>query len=408
MDVTYERCCGLDIGKASVVACRITPGPDGKPNKEVRTFDTMTDDLLALSRWLAEGGVTHVAMESTGVYWKPIWNILESDFELVLANARQIKAVSGHKTDVHDCRWIADLLRHDLIRPSFVPNREQRELRELTRYRTSLVQERSAEVNRLQKTLEGANIKLASVASDINGKSAREMLAGLIGGSTDTGALAELARGAMRAKIPELKRALEGRFAPHQRFLLAQQFAHIDALDLSIEAVTAEIEARMRPFADEAERLDTIPGFGLINAYGLIAEVGTDMSKFRTPQHIASWAKMCPGLNESAGKRFSGTTGKGNRALRSILVGAAHSAGRGKTYLGSQYHRLAGRRGKKKAAVAVGHSILIIAYHILRRPGTRYDDLGPNYFDEHTKKRTTQRLLRRLEDLGFQVDLTPA
>jgi len=408
MDVAYERCCGLDVHKKTVVACRITPGRDGKPQKEVRTFETMTDDLLALGRWLAEAGVSHVAMESTGVYWKPVWNLLEGDFELVLANARHIKAVSGRKTDVHDCEWIADLLRHGLIRPSFVPSREQRELRELTRYRTSLVQERSAEVNRLQKTLEGANVKLASVASDVNGKSAREMLEGLVAGATDTAALAELARGKMRTKIPELKRALAGQFAPHQRFLLAQQLAHIDALDLSIEAVTAEIEQRMRPFAAEAERLDGIPGIGRITAHALIAEIGVDMAQFPTPQHLASWAKMCPGLNESAGKRHSGKTGKGNRALRSLLVEAGHAAGRGKTYLASQYHRLAARRGKRKAAVAVGHSILLIAYHILRQPGMVYKDLGPNYYDERNQQRLKQRLIQRLQGLGVYVTLQPA
>jgi len=408
MEVVYERCCGLDVHKRTVVACRITPGPGGVPEKEVRTFETMTDDLLSLSRWLSEAGVTHVAMESTGVYWKPIWNLLEEDFELILANPRQIKARSRRKTDVHDSEWIADLLRHGLIEPSFVPGREQRELRELTRYRTSLVQERSAELNRLQKTLEGANVKLASVASDVHGKSARQMLEGLMAGETDTALLADLAMGTLRAKIPQLRRALQGRFAPHQRFLIAQQLAHIDALDVSIEAVTAEIDERMRPFADEVERLDSIPGVGTIAAHEIIAEIGVDMTKFGTPQRLASWTKMCPGVNESGGKRRSGRTGKGDRWLRATLVQAAHAAGRGKTYLASQYHRLAGRRGAKKAAVAVGHSILVIAYHILDNPGMTYQDLGANYLDERRKQRLTHNLVKRLQGLGFYVTLEPA
>jgi transposase len=408
MEVIYERCYGLDVHKGTVVACRITPGADGQPQKEVRTFETMTDDLLALSRWLAEAGVTHVAMESTGPYWKPIWNILEGAFDLTLANPRDIKALSGRKTDRRDAQWIADLFRHGLIKPSFVPDREQRELRELTRYRVSLVQERSAEVNRLQKTLEGANIKLASVLSDVQGVSARQMLAGLVSGRTDTAALAELARGTMRSKIPVLQRALQGSFAPHQRFLIAQQLAHIDALDASIAAVEAEIEDRTHPFADEVQRLDTIPGIGATSARGLIAEFGVDMTKFVDANHFASWGKMCPGMNESAGKRHSSKTGKGNRWLKRLLVEAAHAAGRSKTYLGSQYHRLAARHGKKKAAVAVGHSILVIAYHILSKPGTVYEDLGPNYFDRRDQGRLTRDLVRRLQGLGYYVTLEHA
>jgi transposase len=407
MEVVHERCCGLDVHKKSVVACRMTPGQEGLVQKEVRTFGTMTDELLSLSQWLDVAGVTHVAMESSGVYWKPVWNLLEDDFALILANPRQIKARSRRKTDVRDAEWIADLLRHDLIEPSFVPGREQRELRELTRYRTSLVQERTAELNRLQKVLEGANIKLASVASDIQGKSARQMIEGLINGATDTAALADLAIGRMRSKIPELQRALQGRFAPHQRFLLAQQFAHLDALDASIAAVTAEIELRMVPYADEIERLDTIAGVGAITAYDIVAEIGTDMTKFGTPQRLASWAKMCPGVNESAGKRHSGKTGKGNRWLRGTLVQAAHAAAHGKTYLASQYHRLAGRIGKKKAAVAVGHSILVIAFHILSNPGMSYQDLGANYLDQRRKQRLTHNLVKRLQGLGFYVTLEP-
>jgi transposase len=409
MEAVHERCCGLDVHKESVVACCIVPGPDGLPAKEVRSFGTMTADLRRLAAWLSELGITQVAMESTGVYWKPVWNVLEEGpFELILANPRQVKPHSRRKTDVKDSAWLADLLRHDLVRPSFVPNREQRELRELTRYRISLTQEHSAEVNRLQKTLEGANIKLASVASDLQGKSAREMLERLVAGETDTDVLADLARGRMRSKIPELRRALEGRFSAHQRFMLSQQLAHLDALEESIEQVSSEIEARMQPYASQAECLDGIPGIGLTSAYEIIAEIGVDMTKFGEAARLASWAKVCPGMNESAGKRHSGSTGKGDRWLRSTLVQAAHSLGRGKSYLASQYHSLAARRGKKKAAVAVAHSILVIVFHLLSNPGMAFNDLGANYLDERRKKHITQRLVRRLQNLGYYVNLEPA
>jgi len=408
MELVYERCCGLDVHKDTAVACRVTPGERGEAVKEFRTFATTTGSLLALRDWLAEAGVTQVAMESTGVYWKPVWNLLEDDFELVLANPRQIKAKRRRKTDLLDSEWIADLLRHDLIEPSFVPSREQRELRELTRYRTSLVQERSAEVNRLQKTLEGANIKLGSVVSDIDGKSARQMLEGLVAGASDTSALAELAIGRMRSKIPEIERALAGRFAAHQRFLVGQQLAHIDALDASIAMVTQEVEQRLSPQQQAIDCLDTIPGMGQLSAAALLAEIGSDMSKFGGPEELSSWAKMAPGVSESAGKRHSSRTGKGNRWLRTTLVQCGHAAGRGKTYLANQYHRVAARRGKKRAAVAVGHSILVIAYHLLSQPGRTYEDLGYNYFDERRKKRLTQRLVQRLEGLGHYVTLEPA
>lgn len=408
MDVVHQRCCGLDIAKKSLTACLIAPGADGLPQKEIRSFGTMTDDLVSLADWLARAEVSHVAMESTGVYWKPVWNILEEGFELILANPQHIKPLKGKKTDIKDCEWVADFLRHGLIRPSFVPDRQQRELRELTRYRSALVKERSAELNRLQKTLEGANVKLASVVSDINGVSAREMVAALIGGATDLQAIANLARGRLRDKLPELQRALAGRFAPHQRFLLAQQLAHIDQLEANIGAVEAEIEERMRPFAAQIEALDGIPGVGAITAHAMIAEIGTDMTQFQSAGHLASWAKMCPGNDESAGKRRSGRTGKGNRWLRALLTESAHAAGRGKTYLASQYHRLVPRRGKKKAAIAVGHSILVIAYHLLSNPGSSYQDLGIHYFDERDKEKLTHRLVHRLEGIGFNVTLQPS
>jgi transposase len=404
----YERCAGLDIHKQSVVVCVIIPGPRGAPQKERRTFGTMTADLRELADWLAAQEVTHVAMESTGVYWKSLWNLLEGRFQLVLANAQHIKAVPGRKTDIRDAEWIADLLRHGLIRGSFIPNRDQRELRELTRYRTSLTQERSAEVNRLQKILEGANIKLASVVSEVTGKSAREMLAALVAGNNRPSVLAQFARGQMREKLPQLERALEGQFAAHQQFLVAQQLAHIDFLDGAIMRVSQEIDRRLSPVEHEAaKRLDTIPGVGPRIAEIIIAEIGADLSHFPTAAHLASWAGMCPGNNESAGKRLSGKTRKGSKWLRTVLVEAAQAAGRGKTtYLSAQYRRLIPRRGKKKAAVAVGHSILVIAYYLLTR-GTIYEDLGAQYFEVRDRSAIQRRLVKRLEALGNKVILEP-
>jgi transposase len=407
MEVVYPRCCGLDLHKKLVVACLIVPGVDGTPHKEIRTFGTVTDQLLSLADWLAEVGCTHVAMESTGVYWKPVYNLLEGEFALLLVNARHMKAVPGRKTDVKDCEWIAELLRHGLLTASFVPDRPQRELRELTRYRTALIQERSAEVNRLQKTLEGANIKLASVATDIMGVSGRQMLAALVGGTTDGAALAQLAKGRLREKRPELEQALTGRMGPHQRFLLARQLTHITFLDEQIEQVSAEIAERLRPFQEAIDRLDAIPGVGRRVAEVLIAEIGTDLSRFPTAGQLASWAGMCPGNNESAGKRKSGTTRKGSPWLRMALIEAAQAAGRTRnTYLMAQYRRLAARRGRKKALVAVGHTILVIAYCLLSRQ-TAYQDLGSHYFDERDRRTVERRLVRRLEALGYRVSLDP-
>jgi transposase len=408
MNVIYERCCGLDVHKSSVVACLLLSHPQGEPVRAIRTFGTMTGDLLALADWLAEMGCTHVAMESTGVYWKPIWNLLEDAFDLLLVNPRDSKAVPGRKTDVSDAEWIADLLRHGLLRGSYVPDRPQRELRELTRYRLSLVRERTAEANRLQKTLEGANIKLASVATDILGKSGRDILQALVAGAEDTAALAQLAQGRLREKIPELEQALAGRVDAHHRFMLTEHLAHIDFLETAIARVSAEIADRLRPVTETVERLDTIPGIGQYLAEALIAEIGTDMSRFPTAAHLASWAGMCPGNHESAGKRRSGRTRKGSPWLRTLLVQAAHAGARKKdTYLGAQYRRLAARRGKSRAAVAVGHTILVIAYHLLR-DGTDYQDLGPRYFDERDRRAVERRLVHRLESLGYTVSLQPA
>lgn len=408
MDVVYERCCGLDVHKQTVVACVIHSGPGAAAQKEVRSFGTMTPDLLALGDWLAVCGVTHVAMESTGVYWQPVWKLLEDRFTLVLANARHIKAVPGRKTDVKDAEWIADLLRHGLIAGSFVPDRRQRELRELTRYRTSLLGERSAELNRLQKTLEGANSKLASVASDIDGLSARAMLAALVAGGSDAAAMADLARGRLREKLGQLERALPGRFGEHQRFLVAQQLAHLDFLEEAAAQVSEEIAERLRPFEEEAVgRLDGIPGVGVRTAEVIIAEVGAEVDRFPRAEQLAAWAGMCPGNNESAGKRLSGKTRKGDKWLRAALVEAAHAASHSKRrYLAAEYRRLVRRRGKKKAAVAVGHSILTIVYHLLSRK-VAYADLGPDYFESRDRTALEHRLVHRLEGLGKRVILEP-
>ena len=406
MEVVHARCCGLDIHKKLIVACAITPDTSGQPRRQVRTFGTLTDELQQLSGWLSEHGVTHVAMESTGSYWKPIFNVLEESFELLLVNAQHLKAVPGRKTDVKDAEWIADLLRHGLLKPSFIPDREQRELRELVRYRTSLVQERTAAANRLQKVLEGANIKLASVATDILGRSGREMLEALVAGETNTAVMAEFARGRLREKRPALERALDGRFGPHQRFLVAEILAHIDYLDDTIERLSAEIGERERPFEPVLDRLDTIPGVGRRIAEIIVAEIGPDVRRFPSAGHLASWAGLCPGQDESAGKRRSGKTRKGNRWLRAALVEAAQAARRTKTYLAAQFRRLTARRGTKKAAVAVAHSILRIVYHLLidEHP---FEDLGEAYFDQRQRQHVSRRLKQRLERLGYRVQLEP-
>jgi len=407
VDVVHRRCCGLDVHKQSVVACVLLGDPSGQPQPQIRTFGTYTNDLLALGDWLAEQSVTHIALESTGVYWKPIWNLFEDRFALLLVNPRHIKAVPGRKTDVQDAEWLAELLRHGLLKASFVPDQAQRELRELTRYRTSLINERSAAANRLQKTLEGANIKLASVASDVLGLSSRQMLAAVVAGTPlEANGLADIAHGKLRNKLPELEQALSGRVGPHQRFLLAEQLAHIDSLDASLERLSAEIAERMRPFDQLIDRLDAIPGIGRVIAEVLLAEIGVDMSRFPTANHLASWAGMCPGHNESAGKKRSGKTRKGSPWLRAALVQAAHAAAHSKqSYLAAQYRRLTARRGTRKAAVAVGHSILVSVYHLLSHD-CPYVDLGPTYFEQRDP-RAQRRLVHRLEALGYNVQLTP-
>jgi transposase len=438
MEIVYERCCGLDIHKKTVVACLITPDANGQRHKQVRTFRTLTADLLAFHDWLAGAGCTHVAMESTGVYWRPIFNLFEGDFTLLLVNAAHIKAVPGRKTDVRDAEWIADLLQHGLLTASFIPPAEQRELRELTRHRTSLVEDRARVVNRLQKVLEDTNIKLGDVATDILGKSARAMLEALLAGQTDPKVLAELARGRLRAKRAELEQALVGLIKPHHRFLLTELLVQIDSLEEAITRVSHEIATHMRAQelveSDQPEHLDTpsdppadqskpkspltwalaiallctIPGIGRRTAEGILAEIGLTMGRFPSAAHLASWAGMCPGNQESAGKRLSGRTRKGNPWLRLLLVEAAHAAAHTKhTYLSAQYHRLTARRGKKKAVVAVGHTILVIIYHVLQEQQP-YAELGDNYFDERERHAIEKRLVRRLERLGYEVALTPA
>lgn len=408
MEVVYERCCGLDIHKQTVVACVVLPGTGKEPHKEIRTFGTMTADLLELADWLTAQGVTHVALESTGVYWKPAWNILEGSFTLLLVNARHIKQVPGRKTDVKDCAWIADLLRHGLLRASFVPELPQRELRELTRYRTTLIRERTAERNRIQKTLEGAGIKLGNVATDVFGASGRQMLEALVEGTTDAATMADLAKGQLRAKLPQLERALTGRVGAHQRFLIAQQLAHLDGLDELINRLSQEIAERLRPFEDKIARLDGITGVGQRTAEILLAEIGTDVVRFPSAAHMASWAGLCPGNNESAGKRKSGKTRKGDVWLRTALIEAAQGASRGKdTYLASQYHHLVTRRGKKKATVAVAHSILRIVWHLLDHD-CEYVDRGARYLEDRDRQHIERQLVRRLEGFGYTVTLAPA
>jgi transposase len=408
MDVLYRCCCGVDVHKASVVACLIRPGSGAPPSKETRTFGTMTADLLALVDWVVGAGCEAVAMESTGSFWKPLYNLLEGVLPAVLVvNAAHIKQVPGRKTDVKDAEWIADLLRHGLLRASFIPDRAQRELRELTRYRTSVVRERAAEVNRVQKVLEGANIKLAGVASDIMGLSAREMLAALVAGRTDAAAIAQCARGRLREKIPQLEQALVGSFGPHQRFLVAEQLAHLDYLDALIDRVSAEVAERVRPFEQEAALVATATGIGQRTAEAVLAEVGTDMSRFPDADHLTSWAGLAPGNHESAGKRKRGTTRKGSPWLRATLIEAAHAAGRSRgTYLGALYHRLVGRIGKKRAAVAIARKLLVILYHILRTHQP-YRELGADYQVRRHQQAVERRAVRQLEALGYEVALQP-
>jgi transposase len=408
MQIVYERCAGLDVHKKSVMACLITPAANGQRRKERQTFSTMTADLVRLREWLTEQQCSQVAMESTGVFWRPIFNILEGHVEVMVVNAQHIKAVPGRKTDIKDAEWIADLLQHGLLRPSFIPPSWQRIVRELTRSRTSLSEERSRVIARLQKGLEDANIKLAAVASDVMGKSAQEMLHALIAGELTPEAMAQFARGRMRSKQELLVQALTGHLQAHHRFLLAEHLKHLAELQDGIARLSAEIAERLHPYEKLLAQLETIPGIKRRLAEVILAEIGTDMRRFPSAQHLASWAGMCPGNHESGGKHLSGKTRKGSQWLRTALVEAAHAASHCKdSYLSAQYHRLVFRRGKKRAAVALAHTLLIIVYHVLAHEED-YQELGGTYFDELDRDKKEKSLVRQLERLGFEVALTPA
>lgn len=404
MEVVHEVCCGLDVHKKSVTACVLWAS--GR-RRQTRAFGTFTKELLEMGDWLRSCGVTHVAMESTGVYWKPVWNLLEGQFEVLLVNAQHIKAVPGRKTDQKDSEWIADLLQHGLLRASFVPPSPIRELRDLTRYRASLAQEINRIANRIQKVLEDANIKLASVATDALGASGRAMLEAIVSGEQDSQRLAEMSRGLLRNKIPELGRALEGRVTTHHRFLLRELLDHLYFVESKMRRIEQEVEMRLGPFQSEVARLCTIPGVDRVTAWGLLAEIGLNMTQFPDAQHLASWAGLCPGSHESAGKRKSGKIRKGSLWLRRCLCQGAWAVSTKKNnYLSALYRRLAVRRGAKRATIAVAHNLLVIAYYILR-DGTCYQDLGPDYFDRLNPEGLRRRLTKRLEGLGFKVTLEP-
>ena len=407
MQVLVDRGCGLDIGQALIVACVLVGGHGKLPKKCLRNFGTTTRELLALRDWLESLGVSHVAMESTGVYWKPVHNILEGHFEIIVANARHIKAVPGRKTDVRDSEWIAELLRFGLISPSFVPTQDLRELRDLLRYRRKVVDAQTAERNRVLKLLETANVKLASVASDVFGVSGRLMLKALIEGNATPAAMAQLARGRLRRRLGDLELALEGRVTEHHRFLLSLQLSRLDDIESTVSALDARIDQKVEPLNAIVERLTQIPGVDRIVAITIVAEMGVDMSVFRTAPRLASWAGICPGNDESAGKRKNARSNKGNVYLKVALVQAAMATRNTKSYLGQKFRHLARRRGKKRAAVAVGHKILVAAYHMLAT-GQPYVDLGEAYLDRLDVTKTASALVRRLNRLGYQVELKGA
>jgi transposase len=408
MEAIIERCCGLDVHQATVVACLLVGTPDKKPKKTVRTFRTMTADLVALRDWLAAEGCTHVGMESTGIYWTPVYGVLEGHFELIVGNATHIKQVPGRKTDVKDSEWIADLIRHGLVRQSFVPPKPLRELRELLRYRRKLMDSQTAERNRMLKLLETANIKLATVASSAFGVSGRSMLRALLEGKSSPEQMANLARKKMRRKLPDLALALDGRVEEHHRFLLGMQLERLEQLEATVEKLDARIDEKLEPYRDQQKRLMTIPGVERLTAAIIIAELGVDMTVFPTVRHAAAWAGVCPGNNESAGKRRGQPGRKGNIHLTTALVQAAVCAARKKgSYLRDKYHRLRVRRGPGRAALAVGHKILIAAYHMLARD-TGYQDLGASYLDKLSTAHTQRACVKRLEGLGFRVTLEPA
>lgn len=437
ISVVFDRCCGLDIHKKLIVACLLIRDASGKLTKELRTFSTMTTGLLELLEWLKGVGCSHVAMESTGVFWKPIYNVLEGEMEVLLVNAQHIKAVPGRKTDVKDAEWIASLLQHGLLRASFVPPRPQRELRELTRTRKTLIEERARIVNRIQKVLEDANIKLSSVVTDITGKSGQQILQALLAGERDAQQLAEMARGKLRSKKKELAQAVQGRLREHHQFVLKQHLAHLEFLDAQIHAFDQQIaqllgmhepeeppadpQGKLEPEGSQHERmastqemrraieqLDAITGISLRTAQVVLAEIGLQMDRFASEEHLASWVGLCPGNKVSAGKRLSGKTTKGNRWLRNALIEAAQGAASSKrTFLGAYYRRLSQRIGKRKAVVALAHRILIIIYRVLKE-GQTFEEKGEQYATEKERESSKRRALRRLEHLGYQVHLEVA
>ena len=407
MEVLHPHCAGLDVHKDSVVAC-VRHIVDGAVKREAQSFQTTTKGLMALSEWLSAEGCTHIVMEATGVYWKPVWHILsDGEFELVLANAAHVKNVPGRKTDVNDATWLAELLAHGLVRGSFVPDEQTQEMRNLLRTRKQLVRERSRHIQRLQKTLEDANIKLDSVISDILGLSGRRMIEALIAGETDPNALAALAHRRIKASPADLEAALRGRVTRHHRFLLGLHLQQIDAIDAAIDQIDPEVDALVEPFRTAVQLLTTIPGIDELSACVILAEIGRDMSRFSTAGHLISWAGLCPKNDESAGKRRSTRMRKGAPWLKTTLVQCAWAAARKKaSYLQAQFHRLRARRGAKKAIGAVAASILTAAYHMLKH-GTLYEDLGPDHFDKRAQAKQVHRLINRLRNLGFAVQITP-
>src|SRR2546421_1665044 len=407
MQVLFARCAGLDVHKKTVVACVMLTLPSAEMRKHVRTFATTTEGLLVLADWLTSQQVTHVAMESTGIYWRPVFNILEGACSVILVNAQHMKAVPGRKTDVKDSEWLAELLRHGLLKASFIPPQPIRDLRDLVRYRQSLVQERTREINRLQKVLETANIKLTSVVSDVMGASGRSMIGALIAGEHSPEVLAELAQGSLHKKIPQLREALVGRVDAHHQILLSHLLAHISFLDQAIFHLFFQIHSYLKPYDEAVELLVSIPGIAQETAACILAEIGVDMSCFPTATHLASWAGVCPGNRESGGKRLSGKINKGNARLKAALAEVVWVLSHMKdNYLSAQYHRLARRLGKQKAVMAVAHSLLVIIYHMLRDKQP-YRDLGATFFETRDKERAVKGARRRLESLGYTVTLQP-
>ena len=411
MDPLYPNCAGIDVHDKFLMVCRLHLDPQGRPQRTIRRFETMLDQLRVLATWLAETGTTHVAMESTGVYWQPVYNVLEDHFTTWVVNAQHVKNVPGRKTDVKDSEWLAQLLQAGLLQPSFIPDRPQRELRELVRYRLSLVDERTRTVNRIQKVLQDANIKLSAVASDIQGKSAQEMLAALVEGSEAPAQLADHAKRQLRRKLVELERALTGLVREHHRFLLGQLLQHLAFMDEEIGVIEARIEqevAALPPFAAQVPQLDAIPGLDRVAAITILAEIGVDMSRFGTAARLSAWAGMAPGNNETGGKARPTRTRKGNKYLRRVLTQAAHAAAHKKdSVLRARYYRLVRRVGKSRAAVAVGRSILEIVYHIMAR-GEPYQELGADYYERRNTQARIRYLTRELEKLNVKVTVTAA